>query len=597
MRTNKKAHHRPSAKRTIRRNPKKASNRNYDRLALVQEQLQLSQEQLDLAAAGAGLGFWHYNVATGRLSWSQRCRDIFGIPADPPLTYELFLKMVHPDDRPQIEQGIAESLTGRKDYQAEFRVRRHDGLIRWIAARGRGHYDEAGNPVRMEGVALDVSERTLAVEKLQRNLDRIKALREIEKAITSTLELDRILHLLLEKIDVSGRYAAATVRLVNRKTGRLEPVAAKNIDVDKWKQAFSNSPGGLSQVVLNGKVPVTILDIYRDPRTRHRDFLREQGLVSFLGIPLITKNESLGVLAVFTGEHHIFDDDEVEFLTTIARQAAIAIDNAQLYEETAKANKVKEQFLSVMSHELRTPLSVVMGYTGMLMERMLGDINPQQEEALQKVLTRAAEQLHLVNTIIQTTQLESRALLVERHPVPLFELLRHVRDEMEAICTGKDLQLVWNYPKEPIIVVTDTAKVVQILRNLINNAIKFTQSGRVTISARLKKGERAVDGSNGSSVHDDSTRVEFQVTDTGVGITREQCKRIFDKFYQVDSSATRLYGGLGLGLYVVKNFTDMLGGEISVESEPGKGSTFSVSIPCHQSLDTAPARFESRRSD
>lgn len=508
------------------------------------------------------------------------------------------MKMVHPDDRPQIEQRVAESLTGRKDYAAEFRIRRQDGLIRWIAARGRAHYDEAGNPVRIEGVARDVSERTLAVEKLQRNLDHIKALREIEKAITSTLELDRILHLLLEKIDVSGRYAAATVRLVNRKTGLLEPVAAKNIDVDKWrKQGFSAAPGGLSQVVLNSKVPVRILEIQRDPRTRHLDFLREHRLVSFLGLPLITKNEALGVLAVFTDEPHIFDDDEVEFLTTIAGQAAIAIDNAQLYEETARANKVKEQFLSVMSHELRTPLSVVMGYTGMLMERMLGDINPQQEEALQKVLTRAAEQLHLVNTMIQTTQLESRALLVERHPVPLSELLNHVRDEMEAIRKGKDLQLVWNCPKEPIIVVTDTSKVIQILRNLIGNAIKFTQSGRVTISAKLNKGERAVNGSNGSSAEKDSARIEFQVTDTGVGMTTEQCKRIFDKFYQVDSSETRLYGGLGLGLYVVKNLTDMLGGKIAVASEPGKGSKFSLSIPCHQALDTALVRFESRRSD
>jgi PAS domain S-box-containing protein len=597
MRTNKKARGRPPAKRTIHRNAKKASTRNYSRLAVVEQQLQLSQEQLDLAVAGAGLGLWHYSVASGRLSWSQRCSDIFGIRADVPLTYEQFLKMVHPDDRPQIDQRFAESLTGRKDYAAEFRIRRQDGLIRWIAARGRAHYDEAGNPVRIEGVARDVSERTLAVEKLQRNLDRIKALREIEKAITSTLELDRILDLLLEKIDVSGRYAAATVRLVNHKTGLLELLAAKNIDVDKWKQGFSAAPGGLSQVVLSSKVPVRVLEIQRDPRTRHRDFLRGHGLVSFLGLPLITKNEALGVLAVFTAEPHVFDDDEVEFLTTIAGRAAIAIDNAQLYEETARANKVKEQFLSVMSHELRTPLSVVMGYTGMLMERMLGDINPQQEEALQKVLTRAAEQLHLVNTMIQTTQLESRALLVERHPVPLSELLNHVRDEMEAICKGKDLQLVWNCPKEPIIVVTDTSKVIQILRNLIGNAIKFTHSGRVTISAKLNKGERAVNGSNGSSSEKASPRIEFQVTDTGVGMTAEQCKQIFDKFYQVDSSETRLYGGLGLGLYVVKNLTDMLGGEIAVESEPGTGSTFSLSIPCHQALDTALARFESRRSD
>jgi len=559
----------------------------------AEEQLQVSEERLALAVTGAGLGTWHFNVVTGELIWSETCREIFAVAPDAALNYPVFLSLIHPEDREGVERAVAEALRDKNDYGAEFRIARPDGSVRWIMARGRGHYDARGNPTRMEGVVRDITERKKAMGDLQHAVERIRALHEIGMAITSTLDLRRVLDILLEKLQLSTSYAAATVRLVNRKTGELEPVACRNINEEKWKRSFAKTPGGLSQLVLETKKPVAIDDVRRDPRTRHQQFMREYGLVSFLGIPLIAKDEALGVLAIFTKEPHRFDDEEVQFLATFGGQAAIAIHNAQLFEEMVSANKVKGEFLSVMSHELRTPLSVVMGYAGMLKEGILGKVSPRQQEALQKILSRAADQLQMINSIMQTTQLETRAVMPEYHPVNVTEMLTNLRADLDTTQGKKEVALVWNYPLEAMRVVTDSAKVKQILQNLIGNALKFTDHGSVTVSVALVENagphplladNQLIQSPNltpsESEPASSATKcLQIKVADTGIGMTAEQQWSIFDKFFQVDSSETRLYGGVGLGLYIVKTFTELLGGKIEVESQRGAGTTFTVTLP------------------
>jgi PAS domain S-box-containing protein len=566
-----------------------AKNRNR-----AEERLQVSEERLALAAIVAGLGTWRWDIVTGELLWSEKCREIFGIVPGTALTYELFLKMIYQEDRERADRDIAQALQEKVDYGSEYRIVRPDGAVRWVLARGRGHYDDGGKATHMEGMARDITERKKAVEKLQHTLERIRVLHQIGMAIASTLDLRRVLDILLEKLHRSTSYAAATVRLVNRRTGELEAVACWNINEEKWKRTFAKNPGGLSELVLETKTPVMIDDVAQDPRTRHQDFMREYGLVSFLGIPLIAKDEALGVLAVFTKEQHRFDDEEVQFLMTLGGQAALAIHNAQIYQEMVKANKVKEEFLSVMSHELRTPLSVVIGYAGMLREGMMGQVNPQQQEALQKILSRAADQLQMINSIMQTTQLETRAVMPEYHRVNLPELLTHLRGDLDTTHTKKSVALVWDYSLEPAHIVTDSAKLKQILQNLISNALKFTDRGSVTISASLieRDGRNPLgavpeliqDANLTPSDLDLSTPtvqkcLQIKVSDTGIGISAEQLWSIFDKFFQVDSSETRLYGGVGLGLYIVKTFTELLGGKVEVQSQRGSGTTFTVILP------------------
>ncbi len=453
----------------------------------------------------------------------------------------------------------------------------------------------------------DISERKQAEERTQRNLEGIRALREIDKAITSTLDLHDILNVLLEKIDLFLPYATATVRLFNKESGLLEPVACRNLDEKEWKEGQGKAGRGPANVVFETKAPMMISNCYDDPRVRDPGFFRKHALVSYLGVPLIAKGEILGVLSFYTKEEHEYATEEVEFLTTLAAQAAIAIHNSEVYEELAKlagnlskANRVKDEFLSVMSHELRTPLNVVMGYTGMMRDGLMGEINPEQEKALEKVISRARDQLTMISGILQATQIEAEGIKMEKREVSLKDLLGDLKSSY-SVPPGKELSLIWDYPSDLPVIHTDGEKLKQVLQNLISNAIKFTEKGNVTVAARIR--QQAIGNSQQEepevatrasrlSPQASDTWVELRVSDTGIGIEEEHLPVIFERFRQVDSSETRHYGGVGIGLYIAKQFTELLGGRIEVESEPGKGSTFTISIPCK----SQPFEIRSRES-
>ena len=228
------------------------------------------------------------------------------------------------------------------------------------------------------------------------------------------------------------------------------------------------------------------------------------------------------------------------------------------------ANKAKDEFLSVMSHELRTPLNVVMGYSQMIRDGILGQINPEQERALDKVFGRSKDLLTMISEIMQATSIEAGAVKIEMKELPLGEFLDDLRSGYE-IPTNNGLSFNWDYPPDLGTITIDGDKLKHILQNLINNALKFTDQGHVTISARYSPGTKAA---------------EFKVADTGIGIQEELLPSIFEMFRQLDSSETRTHGGVGIGLYIVKKYTEMLGGKIQVESKVGKGSSFTVTIPC-----------------
>jgi signal transduction histidine kinase len=235
----------------------------------------------------------------------------------------------------------------------------------------------------------------------------------------------------------------------------------------------------------------------------------------------------------------------------------------QINEELVRANKGKDEFLSVISHELRTPLNVIMGYTGMIRDRILGEINPEQEKALAKVVSRSKELLAMIMDILHSTSIEAQAIVLENEEINLCHFLEDLRAGHE-IPVDKELVFHWDLPPAPVNIKTDPGKLKHVLQNLINNAVKFTPSGHITISARQCPTKNIM---------------ELKVADTGIGIPEDALPFIFDRFRQVDSSETRLYGGVGIGLYVAKKMTDLLGGKIDVQSSPGKGSTFTVAIP------------------
>lgn len=247
--------------------------------------------------------------------------------------------------------------------------------------------------------------------------------------------------------------------------------------------------------------------------------------------------------------------------------------------QLARSNRTKDALLNLLSYELRTPLNVVMGYTGLIRDGMLGKITAAQEKALLKVIGRVKEQLAMINNILYATPRGEKGAKVERSAANLKEFFNELRLANE-LPLERPISLVWNGPQEDILLTMDIGKVRLILQNLIDNAVKFTEKGSVTVSARLLPVPDAPGRPLGATGERRAGVVEFKVTDTGIGISKEALRVIFDKLTQIDSSESRFYGGVGMGLYVVKSFTELLGGKVEVESEPGQGSTFTVMIPC-----------------
>lgn len=234
-----------------------------------------------------------------------------------------------------------------------------------------------------------------------------------------------------------------------------------------------------------------------------------------------------------------------------------------LREDAEKRNQGKKEVLDIVSHELCTPLNLIGGYAQALKTKTLGEVNPEQEQALAKILRQSENLLSLVNSLLDLTQIEAGELSVERKEISLPEYLQEMRLHYERPLE-KPVSLQWSFASDLPTINSDRGKLTMILQNLINNAIKFTEEGTVQVSVR-----RAADNQG----------VEFKITDTGIGIPKEALPIIFDKFRQADSSSTRVHGGVGLGLHIVYVFTELLGGSIEVQTEPGRGSAFTLLLP------------------
>jgi signal transduction histidine kinase len=234
----------------------------------------------------------------------------------------------------------------------------------------------------------------------------------------------------------------------------------------------------------------------------------------------------------------------------------------RLYQQAQAASRLKSEFVATMSHELRTPLNVILGYTELLLDGEFGGTTPGQTATLRRIDRRARELLDLINSTLDVNRLEAGRLHLELREVEVSALIKAVQAGTQELSENPDVSLLWDSGPPLPRLRTDPAKLQIVLRNLVRNAVKFTERGTVTVSAQ------ACDGG-----------VEIAVSDTGIGIAPEIMPTIFEPFRQGDGSDTRQYGGVGLGLYIVRRVTDLLGGTISVESEVGKGSTFRVQLP------------------
>jgi signal transduction histidine kinase len=414
-----------------------------------------------------------------------------------------------------------------------------------------------------------VKKQQKTAEAIRRQRERLEVLHEVNLSITSTINIDEILDGFLERALIHLPYAAAIVRLRKPESKMLETAASKGIGMMGTHQV-DDSLTVVDQVVEHPS-PLVVRNVFADPRMENLEFFKEEGLVSLVCVPLLANGQMLGNLVFFTREEHDFGEEEIGFLSTLAGQAAIAIHHSQLFirsqnqaDELRHAHRIKDEFLSSVSNELKTPLSVISGYTDMFMEGLIGTLTPIQEKAVETIARQSKELQRLIDTVLQVSTLAAEQLQAELHDVNLWEFFSELRSNYDDPL-AKNVRLVWEYAADLPTVQGDRVKLKHILTNLINNAIKFTNHGTITVSVRYLASKKTL---------------ELSVKDTGIGIPKDQLSAIFERFRQVQDAQTRIqHGGVGLGLYIVKKYVDFLGGTIHVESHPGEGSVFTLRIP------------------
>ena len=399
-------------------------------------------------------------------------------------------------------------------------------------------------------------------------LERTRALRDIDQAITATLDIEEIFTALLEKTGALFPFSAACVQKINLENGALEFMALKRLQANELA-AYDWSP--LSGAARSDS-PVAL--------TRSTSGLLIDAWDTAVAFPLNLKERVWGYLCFFSPKEREFSAEESEFLSALAAQVAVAIHNAELYTGTValaddlrRSNKVKDDFLSIMSHELRTPLNIVMNCAEIMRTGIVGEINKEQADILDRLMTQAKNQLTLVNGILHATRMETEQLTASLETVHLKEFFENLKSDYAISFSKDDVELRWNIAADLPPASLDRDKLRHILENLINNAIKFTETGSITISARI------VEGALSAATVNHNSSLELAVADTGVGIPADSLTLIFEKFCQLDATSTRPHGGVGIGLYLVNRFATVLGGDVTVKSEVGKGSTFTVVLP------------------
>jgi PAS domain S-box-containing protein len=471
--------------------------------------------------------------------------------------------------------SIAESLqNGLAHHSADQVFCREDGICFPV--------EYQSTPVVQRGVFqglvvnfTDITDRKLADERQHRDLEQLSILNEIGQAVNSTLDLKGVLNLLLNKIDETLPYSAVTLRLYNRQTGSLEPVDSRNMDEEQWKQNSGDfeyvGPQGLSRTVFERKAPLALRDIQSDPNALRPELFHRQGFVSFLGLPLMADGEVLGVLGVYTKKPHEFTREEIKFLTTLVNQVAVAIHNSQLYEqvrqqaiELDKANRLQADFTAMIVHDLRSPLMSIMSIAALLEDGLFGKMTAEQKKWVSKINVNSSELGNLVSDILDLSKLEAGRIEVVKQSIDLGDFMKTSLETFLPVAKEKQISLKIKPISGIDKIEADPRRLDQVLQNLVSNAMKFTPEG-----GKIEVGAKRI-GSN---------EVRIWVKDSGIGIAPDEISSLFQKYHQMSNANSGGGKGTGLGLLICKMIVEAHGGSIQVESDLGKGSTFTVTIP------------------
>lgn len=454
-------------------------------------------------------------------------------------TYEkaLFKKwqtMIYPEDKDHYIKFYKESVDKREIYVIEYRMKHYDGDYRWVTEKGMPLFDADGSFNGYIGMSLDIHDRKMAEQAMRESEEKF---RKLFINLTSGFAYHRVI------FDEQGNIVDLEFILVNHVYEKMFQVEQEELIGKRYSEVF---PKDKKSFIQNAK---TYGEIVRDKKSIYLDEAYLEAFEKWYSIAMYSPEEQNIAIV-------ISDIDE-------KKRSQMAFEKAK--EEAEAANKAKSEFFANMSHEIRTPIN---GIVGMIDLTLLAELKAEHRDNLNIAKNCANALLKIVNDILDFSKMEAGKLLIDYTTFDIKALVQELFKVHTPRADEKGLEFTYSFSSGiPRYLIGDVSRVQQILNNLISNAIKFTSNGEVNIA--IRKGNRS----------EDFVEIKFLVTDTGIGISKEEMNSLFKTFSQVDGSITKKFGGTGLGLIISKQLVEMMGGVIGVESEKGKGSTFYFTIP------------------
>lgn len=521
-----------------------------------------SEERFRSLAESAPLMIW-MTKPDGTIEYvNSRATDITGMSVEE-LLGEDWLAKVHPDDRDSTASAYTAAVSERSELRHEFRMQdaRGGGWV-WILGTVVPRSSADGMFAGFVGYGLDITAQRREQDERARGAVVASTLAQVGQQLISSLNsanfLDRLCALSAEHLDCESGHTL----LLRPEENAFELIAGTYPTVDERDAALGlKVPTEMMSVLVERlrNREVTSVGTVPEPFLALKPDLAETGRIC---MALRQGDDLIGIQTVQRASREPFSPTQMAIAHGIAQLASLALDHARLVEELEQANSVKSDFVATMSHELRTPLHVILGYTDLLLTGEFGPLSTEQADTTRRIDRRSRELHDLITNTLDVSRLESGRVRLHIEDVSLAELLAEVDLETQRQQEDAGVRLQIAVPADLPALRSDPTKLKVVVKNLVSNALKFTPRGTVTVRGRA-----------------DTQGMEISVEDTGIGIEEEQLGVIFEAFQQVDGSASRRHGGAGLGLYIVRRLVELLGGSITVESEPGRGSTFRVWLP------------------
>lgn len=506
----------------------------------AEESLRQANIQLESALLAGSVYTWRWSITDNRLFGNTALAHLFAVDpgeAGDGLPIEVFINAIHPDDRAGVFAKINQAIGTGEEYIAEYRVYTATGEERWVMARGMVEYDDAGNPIAFPGALADITERKQSEEALRQALQKLTF--HVENTPMAVIEWDGELRI--------TRWAGAAAQIFGWQSsevlGRL--LSDLNIvfeaDVQEVAEVVNRLVVGEEAYILS----------YNRNYTKHGDVVHCEWYNSRL------RDDSGQMLSVLSLVLDVTDKKQAA-----AERDRLLLQERAAREEAEQANRIKDEFLAVLSHELRSPLNPILGWANLLRNGTLDE--KRTAYALETIERNAKLQTQLIEDLLDVSRILQSKLSLNLAPVDLPEIMQSALETVSMAAAAKSIEIQTLLDPTVGQVLGDPTRLQQIIWNLLTNAVKFNSMGGQVIIRLCRSGSYA----------------QIQVSDTGRGISATFLPHVFEYFRQEDSTTTRKFGGLGLGLAIVRHLVELHGGTIQVDSPgEGQGATFTVRLP------------------